>query len=78
MPLKPNKIEIHTLDWNNLNYFSTKSDEVRQGYYLNDRGVKTTWLQSDYRLNDYCARIYVMLDKTTENGTDLMYLKSNW
>lgn len=32
--------------------------------------------KSDYRLNDYCARIYV-LDKTTEKGTDLNYLKSN-
>lgn len=31
---------------------------------------------SDYRLNDYCVRIYV-LDKTTEKGTDLNYLKSN-
>lgn len=43
---------------------------------MTDPRVKTTWLQSDYRLNDYCARIYV-LDKTTEKGTDLNYLKSN-
>lgn len=32
--------------------------------------------KSDYRLNDYCVRIYV-LDKIIEKGIDLNYLKFN-
>lgn len=48
---KPNKIKIHTLNWNNLNYFSTESDEVRLGYYLYDRLHDIQeWKQLDYKV----------------------------
>lgn len=48
---KPNKIKIHTLNWNNLNYFSTESDEVRLGYYLYNRLHDIQeWKQLDYKV----------------------------
>lgn len=46
------------------------------GFMISKSENNLTTNKSDYRLNDYCAKIYV-LDKTTEKGTDLNYLKSN-